>query len=69
MFREQLDYAEAGDNAGISFEEGFDKVSPGDKVDVTVEFITPVAMEVGTQFSIREGGRTVAKGLVTEVLE
>ena len=34
-----------------------------------VELIAPVAMEVGTQFSIREGGRTVAKGVVTEVLE
>ena len=135
MFRQQLDYAEAGDNAGIlftdisredvergqvlakpnsiaaktkfhayievltseqggrhtpffvnyrpqfyfrttditgnviAFESGIEQVNPGDKVDITVELITPVAMEVGTQFTIREGGKTIANGIVTEVLE
>ena len=134
MFRKQLDYAEAGDNAGvllrgISREEvergqvlakpgsvhphkkfeaevyvltkeeggrhtpffanyrpqfyfrttdvtgvielpaGTEMVMPGDKVTMTVELIAPIAVEDGTNFSIREGGRTVGAGLVTKVIE
>lgn len=132
MFRKQLDYAEAGDNAGILLkdisrddvergqvlakpnsikaatkfdadvyvltkEEGgrhtpffnnyrpqfyfkttditgvvtlpsnVEMVSPGDNAKMTVELISNVAMEVGTEFSIREGGRTIGKGTVTKV--
>ena len=43
-------------------------VMPGDNVDMTVELIAPVALENGTKFSIREGGRTVGSGVVTEIL-
>ena len=132
MFRKQLDYAEAGDNAGVllrgiareevqrgqvlakpgtvtphtkfegqvyvlSKEEGgrhtpffsnyrpqfyfrttdvtgvielpagVEMVMPGDNVDMTVELIAPVALENGTKFSIREGGRTVGAGVVTKI--
>ena len=42
---------------------------PGDNVDMTVELITPIAIENGTNFSIREGGRTVGAGVVSEILE
>ena len=42
-------------------------VMPGDNAKMTVELISNVAMEVGTEFSIREGGRTVGKGTVTKV--
>ena len=42
-------------------------VMPGDNVDMTVELIAPVALENGTKFSIREGGRTVGAGVVTEI--
>jgi len=42
---------------------------PGDNVDVTVELITPIAMEKELRFAIREGGRTVGAGVVTEILE
>ena len=42
---------------------------PGDKVDMTVELIAPVALEKGTKFSIREGGRTVGAGVVSEIVE
>ena len=44
-------------------------VMPGDNVDMTVELIAPVALENGTKFSIREGGRTVGAGVVSEILK
>jgi len=134
MFRKQLDYAEAGDNAGVllrgigredvergqvlakpgtvtphtkfkasvvilSKEEGgrhtpfitnyrpqfyfrttdvtgvielpagVEMVMPGDNVEMTVELIVPVALEKGTKFSIREGGRTVGHGVVAEIIK
>ena len=134
MFRKQLDYAEAGDNAGVLLRgiareevergqvlakpgsvhphkkfkaevyvlskeeggrhtpffsnyrpqfyfrttdvtgviilpEGTEMVMPGDNVTMTVELIAPIAVENGTQFSIREGGRTVGAGVVSEIIE
>ena len=42
---------------------------PGDNIDMTVELITPIAIENGTNFSIREGGRTVGAGVVSEIIE
>ena len=134
MFRKQLDYAEAGDNAGvllrgisreevergqvlakpgsvtphhkfkaavyvlskeeggrhtpfftnyrpqfyfrttdvtgvITLPEGVEMVMPGDNVNIEVELIHPIALEQGTKFSIREGGRTVGAGSVTEIIE
>ena len=134
MFRKQLDYAEAGDNAGvllrgisreqvergqvlakpgsvtphtkfkgsvyvltkeeggrhtpfftnyrpqfyfrttdvtgvIDLPEGVEMVMPGDNVNFEVELIHPIALEQGTKFSIREGGRTVGAGVVSEVIE
>ena len=44
-------------------------VMPGDNVDMTVELIAPVALENGTKFSIREGGRTVGAGVVSEIIK
>ena len=134
MFRKQLDYAEAGDNAGvllrgisreevergqvltkpgsvkphkkfkasvyvlskeeggrhtpfftnyrpqfyfrttdvtgvITLPEGTEMVMPGDNVTMTVELIAPIAVENGTKFSIREGGKTVGAGSVSEIIE
>ena len=134
MFRKQLDYAEAGDNAGvllrgisreevergqvlskpgsvhphkkfkaevyvlskeeggrhtpffsnyrpqfyfrttdvtgvIELPEGVEMVMPGDNIAMTVELIAPIAVENGTNFSIREGGRTVGAGVVSEIIE
>ena len=134
MFRKQLDYAEAGDNAGVllrgiareevergqvlakpgsvtphknfkaevyvlskeeggrhtpffsnyrpqfyfrttdvtgvvKLPEGVEMVMPGDNVSMEVELIAPIAVENGTEFSIREGGRTVGAGSVTEIIE
>ena len=48
--------------------EGVEMVMPGDNVTITVELITPVAMDKGLRFAIREGGRTVGAGTVTEVV-
>jgi elongation factor Tu len=42
---------------------------PGDSVNLIVELITPVALERGSQFAIREGGLTVGAGVITEILE
>ena len=53
----------------IELPAGVEMVMPGDNVDMTVELIAPVALEKGTKFSIREGGRTVGAGSVTDILE
>ena len=53
----------------IELPSGVDMVMPGDNVSMTVELIAPIAIENGTKFSIREGGRTVGSGVVSEVIE
>ncbi len=53
----------------IDLPEGVEMVMPGDNVQMTVNLITPVAVEQGLRFAIREGGRTVGAGTVTEILE
>jgi elongation factor Tu len=49
--------------------EGVEMVMPGDNVTIEVSLITPIAMDKGLRFAIREGGRTVGAGTVTEILE
>ncbi len=53
----------------IELPEGVEMVMPGDNVSMTVELIAPIAIENGTKFSIREGGRTVGAGNVSEIVE
>ena len=53
----------------VELPAGVEMVMPGDNVDMTVELISTVALEQGTQFSIREGGRTVGAGTVSEIIE
>ena len=53
----------------IQLPEGVEMVMPGDNVEMTVELIAPIAIEEGTKFSIREGGRTVGAGNVSTILE
>ena len=53
----------------IELPEGTEMVMPGDNVEFTVELIKPVAIEKGTKFTIREGGKTVGAGQVTEILD
>jgi elongation factor Tu len=53
----------------ITLPEGTEMVMPGDNTKVNVELITPIALEEGTRFAIREGGRTVASGVATKIIE
>jgi elongation factor Tu len=63
-------YFRTTDVTGVAkLPEGIEMVMPGDNVTITVELIAPIAMEKELRFAIREGGRTVGAGVVTEVLE
>jgi len=53
----------------IDLPAGTEMVMPGDNIAMTIELITPIAMEKGLRFAIREGGRTVGSGIVSEILE
>jgi elongation factor Tu len=52
----------------VTLAEGTEMVMPGDNVNLMVELITPVALETGSRFAIREGGRTVGAGVITKIL-
>jgi elongation factor Tu len=63
-------YFRTTDVTGIAnLPEGTEMVMPGDNVEMTIELIAPIAMDKGLRFAIREGGRTVGSGVVTEILE
>jgi elongation factor Tu len=63
-------YFRTTDVTGVAnLPEGTEMVMPGDNVEMTVELIQPIAMDEGLRFAIREGGRTVGSGVVTEVIE
>ena len=53
----------------IELPAGTEMVMPGDNIDMTIELITPIAIEKGLRFAIREGGRTVGSGVVSEIIE
>jgi elongation factor Tu len=53
----------------VALPEGVEMVMPGDNIKLTIELITPVALEKGSKFAIREGGLTVGAGVITEILE
>ncbi len=62
-------YFRTTDVTGVAqLPEGMEMVMPGDNVQLEVELITPVAMDKGLRFAIREGGRTVGAGTVSEIL-
>ena len=63
-------YFRTTDVTGVAnLPEGTEMVMPGDNVAMTIELIQPIAMDAGLRFAIREGGRTVGSGVVTEVIE
>jgi elongation factor Tu len=63
-------YFRTTDVTGIlNLPEGVEMIMPGDNVTITGELITPIAMEEGLRFAIREGGRTVGAGVVSEIIE
>ena len=68
-YRPQFYFRTTDVTGTISLADGVEMVMPGDNTSITVELIAPIAMEKGLRFAIREGGRTVASGRVTEVIE
>ncbi|MEO5924779.1 MAG: elongation factor Tu, partial [Bryobacteraceae bacterium] len=62
-------YFRTTDVTGVAqLPEGMEMVMPGDSVQLEVELITPIAMDKGLRFAIREGGRTVGSGTVSEII-
>ena len=53
----------------VELPSGTEMVMPGDDIEMTVELITPIAMDQGLRFAIREGGRTVGAGVVADIIE
>ena len=68
-YRPQFYFRTTDVTGEIELPEGTDMVMPGDNVNITVELIHPIAIEQGTKFSIREGGRTVGAGNVSEIIK
>ena len=68
-YRPQFYFRTTDITGTITLAEGVEMVMPGDNTSIAVELIAPVAMEKGLRFAIREGGRTVASGRVSEVIE
>ena len=68
-YRPQFYFRTTDVTGDIQLPEGVEMVMPGDNVTITVELITPVAMEEGMRFAIREGGRTVGSGVVSKILD
>jgi elongation factor Tu len=63
-------YFRTTDVTGVAeLPEGVEMVMPGDNVELKVELITPVAMEKGLRFAIREGGKTVGAGAISEIIK
>ena len=68
-YRPQFYFRTTDVTGEIELPEGTEMVMPGDNVNITVELIHPIAIEQGTKFSIREGGRTVGAGNVSEIIK
>jgi elongation factor Tu len=68
-YRPQFYFRTTDVTGTIGLPDGVDMCRPGDNVDMTVELITPIAIEKGLRFAIREGGRTVGSGVVAEIIE
>jgi len=68
-YRPQFYFRTTDVTGTVKLPEGVEMVMPGDNVELEVELITPVAMEEGLRFAIREGGRTVGAGVVTKIIE
>ena len=68
-YRPQFYFRTTDVTGNIKLPEGMEMVMPGDHIDMNVELITPIAMDEGLRFAIREGGRTVGSGVVTTIIE
>jgi elongation factor Tu len=68
-YRPQFYFRTTDVTGQVILPDGVEMVMPGDNVALTGELIVPIAMEKGLRFAIREGGRTVGAGVVTEIVE
>ncbi len=68
-YRPQFFFRTTDVTGSIALPEGTEMVMPGDNVNLTIKLITPIAMEKGLRFAIREGGRTVGAGTISDILE
>jgi elongation factor Tu len=68
-YRPQFYFRTTDVTGSILLKEGMEMVMPGDNVEMSIELISPIAMEEGLRFAIREGGRTIGAGVVTKILE
>ena len=68
-YRPQFYFRTTDVTGSIKLPDGMEMVMPGDHIDMNVELITPIAMDEGLRFAIREGGRTVGSGVVTSIVE
>jgi elongation factor Tu len=68
-YRPQFFFRTTDVTGSVQLPEGVEMVIPGDNANLTIELITPIAMEKGLKFAIREGGRTIGAGSITDVLE
>jgi len=68
-YRPQFYFRTTDVTGSVTLPEGVEMVMPGDNVKVTIELISPIAMDEGLRFAVREGGRTVGAGVVTKIIE
>jgi elongation factor Tu len=68
-YRPQFFFRTTDVTGSVHLPEGVEMVMPGDNANLTIELLTPIAMEKGLKFAIREGGRTIGAGSVTEIIE
>ena len=68
-YRPQFYFRTTDVTGNIKLPEGVEMVMPGDNIDMEITLITPIAIEQGLRFAIREGGRTVGSGVVSKVIE
>ncbi len=68
-YRPQFYFRTTDVTGSVELPEGMEMVMPGDNVQMTIELITPIAMDEGLRFAIREGGRTVGAGVVTKIVK
>ena len=68
-YRPQFYFRTTDVTGSSTLNEGVEMVMPGDNTSLAIELITPIAIEKGLRFAIREGGRTVGAGTVTDVIE
>jgi elongation factor Tu len=68
-YRPQFYFRTTDVTGAMKLPEGTEMVMPGDNISITAELIMPIAMDEGLRFAVREGGRTVASGVVAKVIE